>query len=650
MSGLYGIVDFSGAPIDPGVLHAMSTISEGLGPDGSSRKLFLGAALGHLSLLSTPEALTEQQPVCARSGSVCLVADVRLDNRQELIDRLRSHGLLEEPAPGDATLLLAAYLLWGTSCPEHLLGDFAFAVWDAPQRLLFCVRDPLGVKPLHYARIGSLVCFASEAQQVLQHPSVPRRLDEQTLADYLAGTWDNPDRTFFRDVHRLPAAHSRVFTVGGDRMERYWDIDPGRRITYRDDRDYTAHFLDLFQRAVANRLRAPEGPVGILMSGGLDSTSVAAMMRRSIPRGGNRDLFSCSFVFPHLRQCDERTYIEATAEELAMDTELVDAEKLWLLGDPEAYQPRLETPLLAWESPFDEVLRRTRSRNARVLLTGHGGDDLMAGSLLVYADLLLQGDLRVLLETIPHAAAQGWSGWRTLYRYFGQPLIPSVVDRTVRRFLGKPPRPMIPEWIRPEFVRRSGLAERLHSVPARPVRTAAWHELYDEVVQLRGWERAVHWYTSKASPFGIEVRHPFLDRRLVELMLAIPSRLRSQPGCYKPFLRRAIEGLLPERVRTRTDKTALCSFFYFSLRQRERCKIEKLLAAPLADEMKILDAAKLREAYRAWQEDSTPESLGLWPALTFEIWLRKFVDQIDEALIPRLETVEPGLRFAHVGL
>jgi asparagine synthase (glutamine-hydrolysing) len=644
MSGLYGIVDFSGAPIDPGVLHAMSTISEGLGPDGSSRKLFLGAALGHLSLLSTPEALTEQQPVCARSGTVCLVADVRLDNRQELIGSLRSRGFLEEPAPGDATLLLAAYLLWGTSCPEHLLGDFAFAVWDAPQRLLFCARDPLGVKPLHYTRIGSLVCFASEAQQVLQHPSVPRRLDEQTLSRYLADAWDDPDRTFFRDVHRLPAAHRMVFTAGGDRMERYWDIDPGRRLLYRDDRDYTAHFLDLFQRAVSDRLRAPEGPAGILMSGGLDSTSVAAMARRSVPRGGSPDLFSCSFVFPNLRQCDERAYIEATAEALALDSELVDAERLWVLGDPHAYQPRLEAPLLAWESSFREVLRRTRSRNARILLTGHGGDDLMAGSPSAYADRLLQGDLRVLLETIPHAASKGWSGWRTLYRYFGQPLIPEVIDGNVRRLLGKSPRPRIPEWIRPEFVHRSGLAEHLQSVPARPARKAAWHEIYDEVVRLRGWEPAVHWYTSNASPFGIEVRHPFLDRRLVELMLAIPSRLRSQPGCYKPFLRRAVDGLLPEKVRSRADKTALSSFFYFSLRQKEQGKIEQLLAAPLSDEIGILDAVKLREAFRAWQNDSTPESL--WPALTFEIWLRKFGDQIGGALIPSPGTAEAGVQFA----
>jgi len=283
------------------------------------------------------------------------------------------------------------------------------------------------------------------------------------------------------------------------------------------------------------------------MSGGLDSTSVAAMARRCAPRGGSPDLFSSSFVFPNLRQCDERAYIEATAEALDLGSELVDAERHWVLGDAQAYQPRLEAPLLAWESAFREVLRRTRSRNARILLTGHGGDDLMAGSFSAYADRLLQGDLRVLFETFPHAASRGRSGWRTLYRYFGQPLIPEVMYRTVRRLRGKPPRPRIPEWIRPEFIHRSGLAEHLHSVPARPARNAAWYELYDEVVRLRGWERAVHWYTSNASPFGIEVRHPFLDRRLVELMLAIPSRLRSHPGCYKPFLRRATDGLLPRK-------------------------------------------------------------------------------------------------------
>jgi asparagine synthase (glutamine-hydrolysing) len=545
-----------------------------------------------------------------------LLADMRLDNRGDLIGHLRSAGLLAEASPDDDALLLAAYRCWGNACPEHLLGDFALAVWDGPQQLLFCARDPMGVKPFHYTRIGPLVCFAPEAQQVLRHPAVPRRLDERTIADYLADVRDDPERTFFRGIHRLPAGHRLLLSAEGSRRERFWDVDPERRIVYRDDRDYSAHFLDLFQRAVGDRLRTPGGPAGILMSGGLDSTSVAAMARRSVPRGGSPALFSTSLVFPGLPACDERAFIETTAAALGLDTDLVDAERFWSLESAP-----LENPFISWEPAFREMLRRSRERGARVLLTGHGGDDLMAGSPLVYADRLRRGDLRVLAETVPHAWAQGRSGWRVLYNYFGRPLLPAV-DRMARRIFRKPAGPQLPDWISPGFMARSGLAERLaERRPARPSRHgrgAAWQELYDDAVHVRGWERAAHWYTRNASPFGIEVRHPFLDRRLVEFMLAIPPRQRAQPGCYKPFLRRAMAGLLPEAVRQRRDKTSLSPFFDRAMQSRERATIERLLEAPLSAELGIVDAGKLRRA----------EASEKWFAITLEIWLRDIVRQL----------------------
>lgn len=626
MSGLSGIVDFSGAPIDLQVLHAMSAVSQGLGPGGSTRKLFLGAALNHLSLASTPEALTEQQPVFARGETVCLVGDVRLDNRAELIDCLGSRGLLQEPSPGDATLLLAAYLHWGTSCPKHLLGDFAFAVWDARERLLFCARDPLGIKPLHYARVGSLVCFASEAQQVLQHPSIPRHLDEATIADYLMDTQEDPQRTFFRDVNRLAPGHLIVFTAAGDRMECYWDIDPERRIVYRDEGDYAAHFLSLFERAVADRLRTPSGPVGILMSGGLDSPSVASVARRIAPRNGSPELFAASFVFPNLPECDERTYIAATAGALDLETELVEADQLWPLRDPHAFRPRLENPFFSWESAFQEMLRRLQGRGSHILLTGHGGDDLMAGSLFVYADRLRRGDLRVLAETVPHALSKGRSGWRTLYHYFGEPLLPRAITGAARRILRRPIASRLPAWVRPDFIARSGVMDRISYVPSQHARGAAWQELYDEVIHFHSWNRALHWYTWNASPFGIEVRHPFLDRRIAEFMLAIPSRQRSRPGCYKPFLRRAMSGVLPEMIRQRSDKTSLGPFFGLGLKEKE--KIENLLADPVAAELGIVNAEKLREEYQRYVNNNTVLSQ-LWYVITLEIWLKKIGKQLD---------------------
>lgn len=264
----------------------------------------------------------------------------------------------------------------------------------------------------------------------------------------------------------------------------------------------------------------------------------------------------------------------------------------------------------------------------------------MAGSHLVYADRLLRGDLRALAETLPHAAAQGWSAPRVLYRYFGHLLIPGAVERTLRRLLGRPEGATAPEWLQEDFVRRSGLAERAPYAPQKHPRGRAWQELYDVFTHVRGWEAATQWYSQASSPFDVEIRHPFLDRRLVELMLAIPSQQRAQPGVQKPFLRRAMKGLLPEVVRQRSTKTSLKPFFDFSLRRKEHERVQELMARPLAAEIGILNRPKLQSLYEAWLTDDNAGDLGLWQFLTLEIWLRAIFDQMPALL--ELQPVAAG--------
>jgi asparagine synthase (glutamine-hydrolysing) len=616
MSGLCGAIDFTGSPTASEVLLKMAAAAQGLGPDGVFTWRHRGAAFCSLALCASPQSRAERQPLLSSDRSLCLVADLRLDNRTALIAELIDAG-----DAGDAALVLAAYRRWGTSCPEKLLGDFAFVIWDAPQQRLFCARDPLGMKSLHYARAGTLFCFASEAQQILQHPSIPGALDEQTIADYLIDAWDDPERTFYRAVRRLPPAHRMIVTERGELLERFWDIDPELRINYRDPGSYVEHFLEIFEQAVADRLHVLDGPAAIALSGGLDSSAVAAMARRVLPPGQPPELFTCSFVFSNRHECDERDYISCTAASLSLDTELIETELFSYLDRLESSPPQLESPPRGPESSFREMLQRVRSRGARALLTGNGGDELMAGSPLVYLDCLLQGDFSVLPDTFRHALHQRRIG-RILYRYYGQPLFPAA-DRKLRRALGRASAE-IPGWVRPDFVARTRLAERLPSTyfPARHSRGAAWQELYDQVTRLYTWDRAVSWYNSHSSPFGIEVRHPFLDRRLAELLLAIPPRQRSQPGCYKPLLRRAMEGFLPETVRQRTDKTTFTSLMDFGLRHRERDKIEQALRNPICAEMGILDGDKLRAAYRNFIDDDSRRSHKLQNALSLEVWLR----------------------------
>lgn len=586
--------------------------------------------LGWLDLSGAPVRGPELDQ---RRSGLRLWADVRLDNREELISRLGADSLLEGDRPGDAELVLAAYLRWGESCPERLLGDFAFALWDSRWRRLLLARDPLGVKPLHYSRIGSLLCFASEAGQVLQHPAVPRRLDEVSVGDYLAGSYGDPGRSFFEAVRRLPPAHRLIATADGDRVERFWDLDPEARTVYRREEEYAERFRELLLQAVESRLPAYSPAVGVLMSGGLDSCSVAAAARQLLPAGSSPALFAGSFVFDRLRQCDESEHIRAVAARLDLEVEPVRAERFPVF-DPEACPPQLDTPFLAWEGCFQEMLRRARSRGARVLLTGHGGDDLMAGSALVYADRLRRGDLRALAAVLRHAASRGRAWKWVLYHSLARPLLPGSADRILRRLSGRQPGLGLPDWIDPGFARRTGLAERLEAAPTPRFRELARQSLYDHF-RTACWDQIVHWYDRNAAGFGVEVRHPFLDRRLVEYLFSIPAGQLHRPGLAKPLLRRATAGLLPDSVRLRPDKTKLGAFLDLGLRE-QRHRIEPLLAAPVAVELGYLDGERLRHAFGRYQQGEVGEPLrALWYALTLEVWLRKYRISPEESVESR---------------
>lgn len=586
MSGICGLVDLTGAPADPETLGRMAAASAYRGP----------------------------QPLASRGPRVRLVADVRLDNRGELTNLLTARGLLSREAPSDPEILLAAYLCWGESCVDHLLGDFALALWDGRERRLFCAVDPLGVKPLHYSHQGDLVLFASDALQILQHPGVPRDLDEIAVGDYLTIRVDDPGRSFFRKVRRLPPGHRLTVTPKGERLERYWSPDP-EPIAYSRDEDYAAHFRELFERAVADRLRTQGPTVGIAMSGGLDSTSVAAVARRIA--GGPR-VVAGSFVFPGIPECDEEAYIGSMARERALEVERIDAERFWGLEDASPNPASPDTPFIGWHSCYGEMLRRFADRGARVLLMGHGADDLLRGSALVYADRLRRGDLRAAAEVARHARVRGEAPWRALYRYLGRPLLPERSHTLLQSLAGRKGKPGAPNWIRPEFLGHL-------AAPAAP-RTAR-EEIHANTVGTSWYGRIVSWHDRNAARFGIEVRHPFLDRRLFEYILAIPPRQLFEFGIYKPFLRRAMAGVLPEAVRTRRSKTRFIGFLDRVMREREVARIEEMLQAPLGAELGIVDGERLRRAYQEYRAGERNETRSaLWHAITLEHWLRRLHD------------------------
>lgn len=620
MSGICAIVNLDGGPVEAAHLERVLAAAGHRGPDGRRSELRGSVGFGHLALHATPEAIRERQPLIDPSTDVWLTADVRLDNRAELIR------LLAPPEdPTDPDLILAAYLRWGTECPQRLRGDFAFAIWDPRERRLFCATDPFAVKPLHFARGGSLVCVASEAQQIFRHPAFPPRLDEVAVADFLVSNFGEPERTLFAGISRLPAACRLSVTADSLRQERYWDINPELRITYSRDEEYAEHFNAVFGAAVRGRLRTQAESISILVSGGLDSGAVAAVSQRLLAEGGHRPALSgYSFAFPGLAACDERPYSAALTEELGIPIQYVNAEELPGLVPGDTGALALENPLTDSQALLPPVMARMRAEGSRVALTGHGGDDLLQGSGLLYLDRLRRGELRVLGDVRTHARRKRISAWQVFYVYLVRPLLPAPVLKAVRALAGRSPR--LPSWIDADFARRIGLLGRLEErgIPRR-FSSLALQDQYAGLVRNRTGIRTTYLYDRVAHAHGLEARHPFLDRDLAEFLFAIPPEQVFQPGATKYILRRALDGLLPDRICWRWDKTRFESHYRHRIGETERAAVLEMLEAPIIGELAFCNAKELSGAYQRFLAGTASPTDGmmlLFP-ITLERWLRR---------------------------
>ncbi len=248
-------------------------------------------------LHTTPESRSERQPAGIRAAPhLVITADARIDNRDELFDALSAPDQGRGQTP-DSSLILAAYEHWGADCVKHLLGDFAFAIWDSRQRKLFCARDPFGCTPFVYSYDGKRFIFASDVKGVLAGLDT-RRFNEPLLAAYLQMKtyYAEKTMTFFEGIVKLQPGHSLTLTAGGVQTSRYWSPDDAPELRLGNAADYTEQLLFLFRQSVQCRLRSAF-PIGSHLSGGLDSSAISVMASRLL-RDRGRELVAFSWSPP----------------------------------------------------------------------------------------------------------------------------------------------------------------------------------------------------------------------------------------------------------------------------------------------------------------------------------------------------------------
>lgn len=534
MSGIVGIVQHNQKAIDAILLAKMTASMAKRGPDAQSFWLDQWAGLGHTLLHTTSEAAHEQQP-STLDGRVWMTADARLDDRQTLIAKLRAHRQTMEHSISDDRLLLSAYEVWGTGCLDHLLGDFAFAIWDAPQQRLFCATDHFGVVPFFYARVADGLLISNTLNCLRLHPDISDSLDEQAVADYLLFRMNyNPSGTIFSDIRRLPAAHSLIYEAGRLQIRQYWKVPNPNVVEGRQEQAVVEQFRILLETAAADRLRTNN--VATHLSGGLDSTSITTVAHKQLAaQGASFELQAYTKVFEQLIPHEEVSYAQLVAARLDIPLHRVAAENFsWEMdihGTPEFIPP---------EPSF---MRRNISRNfifeaassfARILLTGFGGDPLLTYRPAAYwQELLRAGQWRSLLL----------DGWRH-YRIHKQ--IPSFGLSALRSKNGGGSLngrvPALPQWLDPQFARRNGLQDRLIQVNQR---SRKGYYLQQGMIHEPLWQRIFTWHDPAYTNSPLKVRFPFFDVRLLNFVLTIPPL----PWLHKKYLlRAAMREMLPKAV------------------------------------------------------------------------------------------------------
>ena len=622
MSGICGIVNFDGAPVDPELLKRMAEAVAYRGPDGINYWVEGNVGLAHLALHTTPEATSERQPLVNERGDFVLVADARVDNRDELIHVLTIKGYLNKNSPNDAELILAAYGCWGEGCPKYIIGDYAFSIWNRRDKNLFCVRDALGVKPLHYCYKEAFLCFSSEAKQILQHPWISKKLDEIALARFLVSDISEPHRTYFKDVNKLLPGSGFTASHSGLKLNRYWDLHPSTQIHYYDENEYSEHFLEIFERSVSDRLRSRQENIGILMSGGLDSGSIAAVAQR-LALTKNKKIKAYTYSFKTLEACSEYQYTEAMKNELGIEIEYLDVESFGILENSKTFHPDLESPFFGWGCVQNQIYDIIQQQNIQVVFSGHGGDSLISGTSYIYLDKFLQGDFGILIEIAREAKKRGKSYWFTLFK----PIIPAMLQKRIENILNYKRNQKETGFqisLDENFTSRFGLLDKKTNYGSpQKSRSYAWEYLYDGMVNLGNVDRAVYFLDRTAAKYGLEERHPYLDRRIAEYVFAIPQDQLYKNRVYKNLLRSSMVNILPEHVRLRTNKTSFGDFLGQELIKSERLVYSILFDESQLQKLRIIDIHKLRNLYKNLGERAMLLNSELWYIIMVELWLKE---------------------------
>ena len=626
MCGIAGHV----GPTAPELLPAMLGLLKHRGPDDSGIHAAGDVGLG-MTRLAIIDLVTGRQPMSDAAGRYWIVFNGEIYNFRQLRAELMTAGRRFRTR-SDTEVILHAYAVHGEACVGRLAGMFAFAVWDDAERRLFLARDRLGKKPLYYWHRDGLFLFASEPKALLCHPAVARSVDWSALHHYLAFGYTPATRSIFDAIRKLPPAHTATFVDGRLTQHRYWQLPapaaspgPGAR------REESAAAVRAgLREAVRLRLES-DVPLGVFLSGGVDSSGVVASMREVT--SGRIATFSIGFgrAAPSY---DELPYARLVAQRFATDhhEEILEPDVRAILPDI----------VRAFDEPFADssaiatyVVAQATARHVKVALSGIGGDEAFGGyprylGLRVSA---LHGKLprwlrhasRSLAARLPDSASsRNWADWARRFtaepdatpgdryigwtRFFGDAQLATLVKPTLAVHLGSAV----------DQLQQEAFASGRHGDPVDGAfRVDLEAYLPDDLLTMADRMSMAH---------SLEVRAPFCDHQIIEESLRLSSSAKIPGGRLKGLLKAAFAGVLPKEVLTHRKQGFMIPLGDW-LRRDLRPTLDDLLAPDCVRARGLFDPYAVEAMKRAHLSGARTHADRLWTLMMLELWMREYLDE-----------------------
>ena len=646
MCGINGIAlsARSGRRVDAGVLARMRDVITHRGPDDEGIFIDGQVGFGHRRL-SIVDVAAGHQPMTNEDGTLHITYNGEIYNHADYREELEALGHVYR-THCDTETILHLYEEYGAECVQHLRGMFAFAIWDQRRRELFIARDRLGVKPLYYALTddGSLY-FGSEIKTLVTANAIKPEVNFAALPDYLANHATSGEETLFRGVKRLLPGHTLLWRDGHVEIERYWDVSFAKAIdTTRRDQDYIDEWADLFRTSVRLRLMA-DVPLGMFLSGGIDSSAIAAVMSTMV----NEPIKTFSVAFKE-REANELEYARLIAESYKTNHHEV-------VVSPEDFFSAL--PKLVWHE--DEPLAhpssvalyfvsRLASKHVKVVLTGEGSDELLAGYARYRKTIY-----NLALGARYHGAVPAGVRNAIRNRIDGLPVNSTVRQKLVRTFLSLQPdiesiyfdnfavfsRARQNDLLTPDMRARTGALDPYAGTRGLLEKTDAQSPL--DRLLYADIKTYLHELLMKQDQMSmaasIESRVPFLDHKLVEFTSSLPEALKLRGWTTKYVLRKAMKRVLPEAILSRPKMG-----FPVPIGKWFRGQYRSIIDEHVLSDRALSRGIFQREFVRALvnrHDAGEDHSERLWALMNFEMWQRQFIDseQVSEDALSESEAI-----------